>query len=396
MGNKTNTSTSDTTSKNESWLLTDTGIKDLINNAINNAGNLPELGWADMTPEQMEALQGIMGGRDWGQLGAGAGWMGQMGQGAAQSGMNQWNQYMDKLQGAFGEGGILTQGGYQDAINNMYNSDLVNQQLGVAGTAIQNQLESNLQGINQRAVSGGGMGSSRAGVAEGVAHGKAADAMANATAQIQGNAYAQAIQGANQQAGNILGGLNMGIGAGQGMLGQGSNIMNQGMGWGSNILGGQMEDKFNQFGAGSIIQQWNQGKLDRDYWNQLQSSTGGLSTLLPIIGGTAGWGGTSNSTTTGSQTTGSGNFWGGLAGSALGAAGSYFGKSDKRLKKNIKKADKKDGVQWYTWEWNDKAKELGIESQPTYGVIAQEVKEKFPDAVRMGEDGFYEVDYSKL
>ena len=405
MGNKTNTSTSESTSKNESWLLPH--LQDAILGAFGNAGNLPELEWADMTPEQKQALDKIMQGQDWGQMGQGAGWLGQTGMGSAQAGLDAWKQNQDRLNQLYGEGGILTEQGYQDAINSMYNSDLVNQQLEVAGKGIEDMLGKSVQGINQRAVAGGGMGSSRAGVAEGVATGKAADAMANATAQIQSNAYAQAIQGANQQAGNIMSGINMGMQSGSNMFGQGGNMMNQGMGWGSNIMQGQMQDQFNKFGAGSIYQQWNQGKADRDYWNKLQGATGGLSTLLPILGSTAGWGGTSTTTGTTTQKQGSGNFWGGLAGSAIGGAMGGFGSgmgnalggmlfSDERLKKNVKKAEKKDGIQYYDWEWNAKAKEIGADDQPTHGVIAQEVKKKRPKAVKKQKNGFLKVDYSKL
>jgi len=103
-------------------------------------------------------------------------------------------------------------------------------------------------------------------------------------------------------------------------------------------------------------------------------------------------------------TKGSSGLLGGLAsgvasgmGSTLGqyAAGLMIG-SDIRLKKNVKKADKKNGIQFYTWEWNDKAKELGLDWGPTFGVMAQEIKNIIPEAVLMGTDGYYRVDYSKV
>jgi len=86
---------------------------------------------------------------------------------------------------------------------------------------------------------------------------------------------------------------------------------------------------------------------------------------------------------------------------ALGALGSAariytgFG-SDAELKKNIeKKGELEPGVGWYTWDWNDKAKEIGIDAEPTEGVLAQEVLEVKPDAV-MVKDGYYAVDYGKI
>lgn len=83
---------------------------------------------------------------------------------------------------------------------------------------------------------------------------------------------------------------------------------------------------------------------------------------------------------------------------ALGSAASIytgFG-SDAELKKNIeKKGELEPGVGWYTWDWNDKAKEIGIDAEPTEGVLAQEVLEIKPDAV-MVKDGYYAVDYGKI
>jgi hypothetical protein len=81
-----------------------------------------------------------------------------------------------------------------------------------------------------------------------------------------------------------------------------------------------------------------------------------------------------------------------------GASGmmGLFG-SDIRLKENIKKVDEgESGIGWYTWDWNEKAKEIGVDDQPTEGVIAQELIKIDPSAVVMGDDGYYRVDYSKV
>ena len=74
----------------------------------------------------------------------------------------------------------------------------------------------------------------------------------------------------------------------------------------------------------------------------------------------------------------------------------FFANSDIRLKENVMKVDNvQPGVGWYTWDWNDTAKELGI-GGPTEGVMAQELIKVDPSAVLMGEDGYYRVDYSKI
>ena len=78
-------------------------------------------------------------------------------------------------------------------------------------------------------------------------------------------------------------------------------------------------------------------------------------------------------------------------------AASLFALSDARLKKNIRKIDDVEpGIGWYTWDWNDKAEEIGVTNLPTEGVIAQEVKEVDPSAVMLDEDGYYRVNYSKI
>lgn len=83
------------------------------------------------------------------------------------------------------------------------------------------------------------------------------------------------------------------------------------------------------------------------------------------------------------------------AANIAGTVASFF--SDFRLKRNISKVKEiEPGIGWYTWDWNDKAKEIGADGLPTEGVIAQEVKEVDPRAVMIGEDGYYRVDYSKI
>ena len=85
------------------------------------------------------------------------------------------------------------------------------------------------------------------------------------------------------------------------------------------------------------------------------------------------------------------------AAGAAGTIGTLVGMfSDSELKTNIKKVtDVEPNIGWYTWDWNDKAKELGIDAEPTEGVLAQEVLEVKPDAVVV-KDGYYAVDYAKV
>lgn len=53
-------------------------------------------------------------------------------------------------------------------------------------------------------------------------------------------------------------------------------------------------------------------------------------------------------------------------------------------------------INGYHYSWNDKMKELTDVEGSEYGVIAQEVREVFPDAVTTDDDGYLKVDYIQL
>ena len=70
------------------------------------------------------------------------------------------------------------------------------------------------------------------------------------------------------------------------------------------------------------------------------------------------------------------------------------GFSDIRLKDNIQPAGDRFGHSWFTWDWNDTARALGL-SGSSEGVIADLVKSMRPDLV--GErDGYLTVDYRTM
>ena len=96
-----------------------------------------------------------------------------------------------------------------------------------------------------------------------------------------------------------------------------------------------------------------------------------------------------------SQTTQQKTGTGDILGTAAQLAGMYF-LSDERLKENIKPIGKSEnGHNLYTWDWNDKAKDFGI-NDPTTGVLAQEVKQYMPEAVIKDKNGYYKVNYGVL
>ncbi len=68
--------------------------------------------------------------------------------------------------------------------------------------------------------------------------------------------------------------------------------------------------------------------------------------------------------------------------------------SDRRLKDNIKKVGNENGFNVYTWDWNEKANQLGLHGNGR-GVIADEVKQVKPEAVKR-HAGFDTVDYEMI
>lgn len=68
--------------------------------------------------------------------------------------------------------------------------------------------------------------------------------------------------------------------------------------------------------------------------------------------------------------------------------------SDPQLKNNITKIGERNGFGWYEWDWNEKAKDLGLTGK-SQGYMANEVKQKAPEAI--GEkDGYLTINYEMV
>ena len=85
------------------------------------------------------------------------------------------------------------------------------------------------------------------------------------------------------------------------------------------------------------------------------------------------------------------------------SANQFIATSDKRLKKNIKELDKEEiennfnNLNSVKFKWKKHAKNNADNPHSyNYGLIAQNVKECFPNCVFEKKDGFYGVDYSGL
>lgn len=114
-----------------------------------------------------------------------------------------------------------------------------------------------------------------------------------------------------------------------------------------------------------------------------QQTGRGISSLLQQMGQAQAAGGLGAAQ---SQAQGSQN----VASAAIGIASLF---SDERLKKNIRKTGELNGVNLYEWEPNEEGKRLGMTM--TKGVIAQEIKDKYPDLVSK-INGYFAVNYEGL
>lgn len=86
----------------------------------------------------------------------------------------------------------------------------------------------------------------------------------------------------------------------------------------------------------------------------------------------------------------SGGLGGGLAGAAGGIASLF---SDERLKTNIEKIGSKNGINVYSWNWNDIAGDIGLTGKG-HGHIAQQVQEVYPELISKHDNGYLMINYS--
>lgn len=154
----------------------------------------------------------------------------------------------------------------------------------------------------------------------------------------------------------------------------------------------------------SLVDQVLQGKqgianagmgATNSYSNAMQNMQAGVGATRGQIAGVD----IGNAAQKANQAAGMTGMYGSLAGAGL-VAGASLSKgptstmtreSDIRLKKNVVKVDEKHDLPWYTWDWNSKAKELGLTGSDE-GHIAQEVQAVRPELV-VERNGYLAINY---
>lgn len=162
---------------------------------------------------------------------------------------------------------------------------------------------------------------------------------------------------------------------------------------------GQLSGQFADWGAG-FQQQALQDQMDRfNYYQNLPLTS--TQQYSGLVSGMGGLGGTQTMTGPGPNRTAGAlggalsgasmgsafGPWGALIGAGIGAIGGY---SDRRLKTDVVRVGALDsGLSVYRYRYKG-------ESRYQIGVMADEAREKFPDAVTPDSDGFLMVNYSKV
>jgi len=283
-------------------------------------------------------------------------------------------------------------------------------------------------GLRDQAVSAGAFGGARGRITQEELARQTGRGAAEAVSGIRGAGFGQAQQQAQQAfeqqrgAQQGLATMQAGLGGQQAQIGQALGGLGQlaaGMGGQFGQIGGGLaglgQQAQSQLGSqinllnqlGQQGQATQQAALSRQFAGAQQLAQEPLQRLLTgqqLLAGSP-MGGISGGTGTSAyqrgvyqQPTALGQAVGaaGTIATGLGSLGFTPFSSDVDLKENIKKiGELEPGVGWYTWDWNDKGKALGAESEPAEGVLAQEVLEVKPDAVIV-QDGYYAVDYSKV
>lgn len=145
---------------------------------------------------------------------------------------------------------------------------------------------------------------------------------------------------------------------------------------------------------GALQQTTDQAALEAAYNEFLREQGYDVGLLSALTGGAAGTASAIGTTETSRTRPGFSQILGGIGAAGQGLAA--LSGSDRRLKVNVRPAGRRNGINYYTWDWNNTARAIGVDGHPTYGVMADELMQTHPHLVRRGTDGYLRVDYAGL
>lgn len=225
--------------------------------------------------------------------------------------------------------------------------------------------------IANDAVSAGGFGGTRQGIAEGIAASDLQRQVGDISAQVQNNAYSQGLQAMAQLAGQAPGSASIAQG-----LDRMPQILN------SSLLPAQLTGA-----VGDVRQGMTQAQLSdtiQRFVNEQMLPFAAAQDVAALAFGIP-----AGTTQTTAKTTGGGGAGGmQMLQGGLGLMSMLMGMSDRRIKTNVKKLRTLvDGLNVYRYR-------LIGDIVDRVGLMAQEVAKKYPMAVSRGKNGYLRVDYS--
>lgn len=236
-----------------------------------------------------------------------------------------------------------------------------------------------LNELGRQASAAGAYGGSRHGVAMGEMGRNVLQQIGQQSAALRQAGFTNAQQMAQNDINNRLSQANLGLNA-SAQLG---NLGQQSFGYGQSIQQGLSQQ-------GQAQQAINQALIDaakNQFTGYQQAPVSGLGIMTQALGA-------SPYGTSTQQTRQLGLMDYLTAGASIAGAGAQAGWwSDVNLKFNIKRTGVlPTGVNTYTWDWNEEGQKLTGQKSGK-GVLAQEVRERFPEAVMLADNGYLMVNY---
>jgi hypothetical protein len=255
-----------------------------------------------------------------------------------------------------------------------------------------------MQNLGAQAQAARAFGGSRHGIAQAEMGRGVADMLGQQSAMLRAQGFQNAQQAAQSDIANRFAAdqfnVNSGLAGSQQRLAAGNqlgNVANIGFGMGQTINRNMMQQ-------GALQQGIQQALIDAakqqyaGYTNAPAQSINYASNALQAVPGGGGQ----------TQTTSSSPGLFGMLSSVASMASNpavqaAFTGSDENLKTDITLVGKaKNGIEIFTWKWNELAKKLGLNKNPEVGVIAQKVMKTHPDFVKRHKDGYLTVNYEVL
>lgn len=312
--------------ENQSWLMKNPTYTNYLNQAINEAGNynIPQYQLAGENENMQDALNNLANGINPQGYKNAQEFMQNLGQ----KYLAQGDQGLQNAQGTLSQFQNMSQSDYQNMMKSEYNSDLVNSQVNQLKSEVNDTEQNQIQALNQRANMQGGMGNSRAGVAQGVIAGQAQKAIAAGTVQYQTAEEQNAYNRLTGYIGNRMNAASTQAQIAQSQLNAGYQGYNQGMNYLNQYNQATLQNWQNQLTAGNYQRQLQQQQLDVNRQNTLLSQSPSLQRLMMLnqgmlpVAGLQQFGNTSGTSNTTSTTPNQG---GGMLGSLMGMAGQGLG-----------------------------------------------------------------------